>query len=319
MASIAYDITLFQGTTDPPLTDTIEYAGAVVDLTGATVKLRMRLASSSTLKVDAAATVVSAANGTVSYAWQNADVDTVGNYRAWWHVTFAGGATQDTPEFNIKILPHAATTGDLCTVFDVREAMNLPAISTGSDDQIQEFITEASELFVRITDRQFTQDPAVDIASTRRFKVRGYRVDFYPWDLQTITSVVLRPESGGQVLSLPTATTPDVEMSPFQKRDGVWTSMKISPLIVVTSAVSVRFGYVYCDVTGDWGMPSVPVPIKRACVMTVRSWLRKDASTYSGVPGSQASDHQPVAQGTYDVPYAAMKILNRYKRWPGII
>lgn len=59
----------FVGDRDNDLADTIERDGTAVNLTGATVKLQMRAVGSSTLKVDAAATIVSSVNGTVSYPW----------------------------------------------------------------------------------------------------------------------------------------------------------------------------------------------------------------------------------------------------------
>lgn len=53
-----------KGNRSPSLTNTITIDGIPFDLTGSTVKLRMRAENSSTLKVDAAATVVSASTTT---------------------------------------------------------------------------------------------------------------------------------------------------------------------------------------------------------------------------------------------------------------
>lgn len=103
-------ITHFKNNRNPSLTDTITVDGVPYDLTSSTVKLKMRLASSSTLKVDTAAVVVSAVAGTIRYDWAALDVDTEGDFIAWWEVT-TGGKTQDTPEFVIQVRDHDPFTG----------------------------------------------------------------------------------------------------------------------------------------------------------------------------------------------------------------
>lgn len=58
-------------------------SGAVVDITGATVRVTMKNASTGTLKIDRGTTgitVTDAANGKFQYAWQSGDTNTVGTY-----------------------------------------------------------------------------------------------------------------------------------------------------------------------------------------------------------------------------------------------
>jgi len=82
----------------PSIQAILSSGGNPVDLTGATgVNFIMKAAQGNTVKVNAAAVVVTPASGVVRYDWAVADVDTPGEYLAEWQVTWTGGKKQTFP------------------------------------------------------------------------------------------------------------------------------------------------------------------------------------------------------------------------------
>lgn len=92
---------LVSGDTGPAITGTIHKRGDTSDvenLTGATVTFQMRRARDRKLMVDADATIVEPASGTVSYTLEGNDTAIVGDYIYQWQVTYADGKKQTTFE-----------------------------------------------------------------------------------------------------------------------------------------------------------------------------------------------------------------------------
>lgn len=79
------------------LQQTVNGVTSAIDLTGLTVRLKMRAKGAASPKVNAVATIVSAGAGTVSYAWGATDLDTVGTYLVEWEITYSGDRTLTVP------------------------------------------------------------------------------------------------------------------------------------------------------------------------------------------------------------------------------
>lgn len=105
------DWTMRQNDRLPSIAATLKNAdNSAIDLTGATVKFQMSSAAGVN-KVNASATVVTAASGTVQYDWAAGDTDTAGEYVGCWEITFGSGKKLTCPNatnYSISIVTDLA-------------------------------------------------------------------------------------------------------------------------------------------------------------------------------------------------------------------
>lgn len=71
--------------------------GAVINLSGATVRFIMVSKDDGSGVIDAPATVVDAVNGKVKYSWEVGDTDTSGTFNSEFEVTFGSGLSETFP------------------------------------------------------------------------------------------------------------------------------------------------------------------------------------------------------------------------------
>ncbi len=192
----------------------------------------------------------------------------------------------------------------------------MQSTQTTSDALIQSLITAASVAINARYEREFTP---LSTAVTRRFRVDSSLVTLAPYDLRSATVVTLHPESGSpQIL----AADAGYALRPINGARGLATydTLMISALLPLSwSLYAVKFGHALLDVTGDWGAfttTMVPMDIRRACVLTVASWLDRAIADYA-IQTDDGRALRPGGFGGWPIPAAAHRILQPYARMFG--
>jgi hypothetical protein len=261
----------------PSITETLTYAdGTVVDLTGATVKFKMRALNSAVLKVDASATVVGTPTlGQVRYDWAAIDVDTVGRFLVWWEVT-AGGKTQDMGEAVIEFRAHAPETQTYAELEEFKSTAEMSSTSF-ADQDIQLGLVAASR--------------GIDLALGRRFypdldanQIRYYTPGSPNWlaidDLITLTALATDPGGTASFTDTWTLNT-DFVLEPLNAAADGWPyqSIRRQPRASLTFPYYPRA----VRVTGKFGWATTPTAIKEATTLIAARLMKRTREAPFGI------------------------------------
>lgn len=247
---------------------------------------------------------------------------TAGQYQAVCDNGTSPLSENDVAAYDLEVTYSALVSGtptgsDLTTVAAVKLADR--KTSTTDDDLIQQAITAASAEIHRWTRREFA--PATSSA-TRRVRVYPDRrldgallVSLSPYDLRTVTSASLHPETSSPVVLTENS---DYVLHTVSPQDGTYTDLLVYQMSLSQSTLLNRFGFAFLDITGAWGFPSIPSDVEQACIDTVKSWLEREyASSGWAGQGSDGRTQLPGLPQGFSLPRRAIDRLRRYQR-PGV-
>lgn len=298
---------LYLSDRSPSIQDVFTINDQVVDVSAKTVTFSMRARGSSTLKIDHATVVKpnGGSDGVVRYDWAAIDVDTVGEYLAWWEVTLAAGVRQskDAGQVNVDLHGLPSTTS-LCELEDVRQYIGIK--TNARDELIEDMITAATHAIAMRYQREFA---AVGV-QTRTFDVSRRLVDLAPYDLQASPTPTLTLDPSGAATVL--AAT-DYQLRPAHSSSGTYYLLRLSRSLPICS--SSGFDTVDLTINGTWGFPTIPDDVRRAAAMTAGSWVDRGAESYA-MPNmaTDGPNPYPARPETWAIPSAAHTLLQRYER-----
>jgi hypothetical protein len=277
-------LTWYVGNRDPSITENITVNGAAFDLTSSTVKFKARQIGSSTLLVDAAATIVGSPTlGNVRYDWTAGDASTgilsaARSALVWWEVTTTG-KVQDVGEAIIQVLAHAPVSRDYAELEDLKKTLTLDGLSF-ADLDIKEVITAASRKVDEHTGRRFWVDADAN-------QVRYYSPEFWDrlWIDDLVTLTTLKTDDGGDGTFENTWTlNSDFTLEPLNAAadSEPWTSINVHP----SGNYTFPTGYPRSvELTGKFGWNAVPAQVKTATKMVAHRYLKRLREAPHGVVG----------------------------------
>lgn len=259
---------------NPSITETITVDGVPFDLSSSTVKLKMRAVGSSTLKVDAAAVIVSAPAGTVRYDWAAADVDTAGQYLVWWEVT-TSGKVQAVSEALIEIREHAPLTHVYVELEEMRQFLSMSG--TYADPTFRRAVMAASRAIDGLCDRRFWKD--TDANQVRYYTPSSSGLVVID-DLTTMTSLQVDQGGDGTFEETWTADTEYV----LEPLNAAADSRPYTRVEAHPAGAKWFPGYPRSvKVTGRFGWPAVPAEVVQATSILAHLLSRRERDAPFGI------------------------------------
>ncbi len=202
--------------------------------------------------------------------------------------------------------------GDLTTLAAVK--LHMETTSGVLDDLIAQVITQASEAIQVWSGREIVSLDAV--GTTRTFDISDdllscrYGEDrvIDVGDLAAVPTAVTVYDSNNVLAYTATVASDIVALPRVRRPDRPIRSLRLAPGVVLAPGGTLR-------VTGTWGFPQVPEFVERACILTVRAWLRSDAASsaeYGYEDGGRVVQTTP--EGGWMLPMAAKQLLAPLRR-----
>lgn len=304
--------TWFVGNQTPSIYATLTLSdGSVINLTGASVRFRMRPIGFTTLTVDQPATIDSAGQGTVHYDWQAADVANAGQFLCWWQITITG-KTQDVGETLIEFVPHGLATTKPMLYVEPEQLKELIALDGTSyaDDAVLSACHAACRTIDQTCHRRFWLDAdASQIRTYTPMMLRLLEID----DLFALTSVTIDRAGTGVYSETWTQGTDFIlepQDVPYDITPSPWERIRVRILRGKWLPVGIEASV---KVTGQFGWPVVPPDVVFCAAILAAKLLRRVREAPFGIVAVGGMDTGIAARIAKSDPDVA-PILDDYTR-----
>ncbi len=196
---------------------------------------------------------------------------------------------------------------DLTTLAAVRAEQQKPADNTDQDAIIATLITQASRSIMDHCSREFAP---ITTGAARVFELNRHDEGWLaltPYDLASLTSIQIDTDSPTPV----TLTPAEYRLYPKNTPEATYRAIRLAPFLLV--APSIRFAFREVTVTGNWGFPTIPETVERACIVTVSEWLRERYLRDPGMSSEFAAAGIPEPARPSALPYNARSLLSEFK------
>lgn len=308
---------------NPSISDTITVDNVAVDLTGKTVRFKMRPVNSSTLKVDASVSNTPDATGAVRYDWLTVDVDTAGEFLVWWEVTTSGKA-QVMNEAVIEFRAHGpATIPAYVELEQFKSTLELTS-TTFSDQDCLLALDAASRTIDAHCNRRFYPDTdAIQVRYYDPFDRGAIPVD----DLIALTSIKTDAAGAGTYDQTWTATDYLLEPQNAVANGQPYTIIRRRPSgnFYFHTRNDHLWGYPMgsvrlvpqVQVTGKFGWSSVPSAVRQATTILAGRLLKRSRETPYGIAPGLGMDGGGMRIGSVDYD-VQMLLAPLVRRAPGL-
>jgi hypothetical protein len=205
----------------------------------------------------------------------------------------------------------------LCNLEEVRQLMQKSLSDKLQDPDIEAIIPQASEAIQRHCNREFTP-PSSKVLRSFEFEPNTPAtagtlelIDLKPYEYRSVEVVTLDPD-----LEPVTLTAAQYRTWPFPSRDGTFFGLRLSALpephlpSTFPSSPPLPFMTRRIDVTGNWGMSSVPPEIAHWTCVAIDAWmqLRREG------PVASETQKDGILPMSYDLPLPVKWGLKRWIR-----
>jgi hypothetical protein len=251
--------------------------------------------------------------GVRAYDYTDAD----GTSSTWYRTRFENAAGTDVSDWTAARQAGDETAGLLCSLYDVRQRIGLTASQVTEDENLLEFIRQASAFIEEETGRWFAPRPT-DPASTVTYRFDVERTSRKLWlvrgnrnvGIRTLTAINLattsQPETGGTYTA---GTLADILLRPKPTTDGPASRLEITD--IPTGSFSYFWaGYNTVEATGSFGWESVPRDVQAAAADLVVTMHRGRAD---GGIGGQVTVNVDGSRSYERLPSSVWRVLNYYR------
>ena len=284
------DFYIGQNDTASPLFETLEdETGAAVDIQGATINVTITPIAGGTPIVNGSANNLQVGDGSdgsrgeVSYGegahpW-GAATATAGYYLYKWEVTYGGGTLQTFPNDGYRLLQITAdaptSVQRYASVDELKNTLNLRGTTYANQD-LQFSLSAASTAIELICGRKFTAGSAPETRKYTPVSCDYCIID----DLQTTAGLAVTNNTVAMTVDLDYV----LESFPGNRPNAPYSALTFG---IRTSGYRYTILYPYMvrsvAVTGTFGWPTIPDPIKQATLMVAGRLLKRSREAPFGI------------------------------------